>query len=182
MRHVNSEFFSVLMNQNWRICTYSSMDQCNIAAGLTRPQPVLPRELHELFQDMATLVMQQGEMIDRIEFNVMQSSDYIESAAVQLKSAQKYQSSARKVRRASYRECDVMKDMGSVLFACIVIHQPRRLTPVPRCPCAEKDCGAHRGRRDPHYCHRYHCSHAQEVVAMANTLRRCFRAFALCVD
>lgn len=60
------------------------------------------RELHELFQDMATLVMQQGEMIDRIEFNVMQSTDYVESAAVQLKSAQKYQSSARKKKIAFF--------------------------------------------------------------------------------
>jgi hypothetical protein len=69
---------------------------------------------------MATLVMQQGEMIDRIEFNVMQSSDYIESAAVQLKSAQKYQSSARKVRRASYRECDGDEGygLGSIRMYC----------------------------------------------------------------
>ncbi|KNC77025.1 hypothetical protein SARC_10504, partial [Sphaeroforma arctica JP610] len=54
------------------------------------------RELHELFVDMAILVEQQGEMVDRIEFNVTQSTDYVEQAVVELKEAQQYQSSARK--------------------------------------------------------------------------------------
>jgi len=54
------------------------------------------RELHELFVDMAILVEQQGEMIDRIEYNVSEGSEYVEEAVRQLKSAVVYQSAARK--------------------------------------------------------------------------------------
>ena len=59
------------------------------------------RELHDMFLDMAMLVESQGEMIDRIEYNVEQAVDYIESAKQDTKKAVKYQSKARKVRLAS---------------------------------------------------------------------------------
>ena len=59
------------------------------------------RELHDMFLDMAMLVESQGEMIDRIEYNVEQAVDYIESAKADTKKAVKYQSKARKVRLAS---------------------------------------------------------------------------------
>lgn len=39
----------------------------------------------------------QGEMIDRIEYNVEQSVDYIETAKADTKKAVKYQSKARRV-------------------------------------------------------------------------------------
>ena len=55
------------------------------------------RELHDMFMDMAMLVESQGEMIDRIEYNVEQAVDYIESAKQDTKKAVKYQSKARKV-------------------------------------------------------------------------------------
>lgn len=54
------------------------------------------RELHDMFMDMAILVENQGEMIDRIEFNVEKSVDYIESAKQDTKKAVKYQSKARR--------------------------------------------------------------------------------------
>eukprot|EP00123_Amoebidium_parasiticum_P021964 comp7702_c0_seq1/m.3338 comp7702_c0_seq1/g.3338 ORF comp7702_c0_seq1/g.3338 comp7702_c0_seq1/m.3338 type:complete len:300 (-) comp7702_c0_seq1:325-1224(-) len=54
------------------------------------------RELHELFVDLALLVDQQGEMIDRIEFQVSQAADHVEEAHVELVSARKYQTAARK--------------------------------------------------------------------------------------
>ncbi|KAI3382922.1 hypothetical protein SNEBB_001265 [Seison nebaliae] len=54
------------------------------------------RELHEMFTDMATLVESQGEMIDRIEFNVDHAVNYINSAKADTKTAVKYQSAARK--------------------------------------------------------------------------------------
>uniref|UniRef100_A0A094ZYG5 Syntaxin n=1 Tax=Schistosoma haematobium TaxID=6185 RepID=A0A094ZYG5_SCHHA len=54
------------------------------------------KELHDMFMDMAMLVESQGEMIDRIEYNVEQAVDYIESAKADTKKAVKYQSSARK--------------------------------------------------------------------------------------
>ncbi|CAK8683509.1 syntaxin-like isoform X2 [Clavelina lepadiformis] len=54
------------------------------------------RELHDMFMDMAMLVEQQGEMIDRIEYNVEHSVDYVESAVSDTKKAVRYQSKARR--------------------------------------------------------------------------------------
>uniref|UniRef100_A0AAR2JGE1 Syntaxin-1B n=1 Tax=Pygocentrus nattereri TaxID=42514 RepID=A0AAR2JGE1_PYGNA len=54
------------------------------------------RELHDMFLDMAMLVESQGEMIDRIEYNVEHSVDYVERAVSDTKKAVKYQSQARK--------------------------------------------------------------------------------------
>ncbi|CAD5120869.1 DgyrCDS9419 [Dimorphilus gyrociliatus] len=54
------------------------------------------KELHDMFMDMAMLVESQGEMIDRIEYNVDQSVDYIETAKKDTKKAVKYQSKARR--------------------------------------------------------------------------------------
>ncbi|XP_064612130.1 syntaxin [Liolophura sinensis] len=54
------------------------------------------RELHDMFLDMAMLVESQGEMIDRIEYNVEQAVDYIETAKMDTKKAVKYQSKARR--------------------------------------------------------------------------------------
>lgn len=54
------------------------------------------RALHQLFVDMALLVEQQGEMLDRIEFNVTNAEDYTADATQQLGSALAFQKSARK--------------------------------------------------------------------------------------
>lgn len=53
------------------------------------------RELHEMFLDMAILVESQGDMIDRIEYSVEKSADYVEVARKELKQAERYQTSAR---------------------------------------------------------------------------------------
>uniref|UniRef100_A0A0P6JWE4 Syntaxin-1A n=1 Tax=Heterocephalus glaber TaxID=10181 RepID=A0A0P6JWE4_HETGA len=54
------------------------------------------RELHDMFMDMAMLVESQGEMIDRIEYNVEHAVDYVERAVSDTKKAVKYQSKARR--------------------------------------------------------------------------------------
>ncbi|XP_074916191.1 syntaxin-2 [Chelonoidis abingdonii] len=54
------------------------------------------RALHEMFMDMAMFVEAQGEMINSIEKNVMNASDYIEHAKEKTKEALKYQSKARR--------------------------------------------------------------------------------------
>ncbi|XP_066292692.1 syntaxin-like isoform X2 [Branchiostoma lanceolatum] len=54
------------------------------------------RELHDMFMDMAMLVEQQGEMIDRIEYNVEHAADYVETAVADTKKAVQYQSKARR--------------------------------------------------------------------------------------
>uniref|UniRef100_A0A8C8SB15 Syntaxin 2 n=1 Tax=Pelusios castaneus TaxID=367368 RepID=A0A8C8SB15_9SAUR len=55
------------------------------------------RELHDMFMDMAMFVETQGEMINNIEKNVMNASDYVEHAKEETKKAVKYQSKARRV-------------------------------------------------------------------------------------
>uniref|UniRef100_A0A9L0RJW7 Syntaxin-1B n=1 Tax=Equus caballus TaxID=9796 RepID=A0A9L0RJW7_HORSE len=59
------------------------------------------RELHDMFVDMAMLVESQGEMIDRIEYNVEHSVDYVERAVSDTKKAVKYQSKARRRREST---------------------------------------------------------------------------------
>lgn len=72
------------------------------------------RELHDMFMDMAMLVESQGEMIDRIEYNVEQSVDYVETAKMDTKKAVKYQSKARRKKIIIIICC-------SVLIAVIVL-------------------------------------------------------------
>ncbi|XP_075251281.1 syntaxin-1A-like isoform X4 [Convolutriloba macropyga] len=54
------------------------------------------KELHDMFMDMAMLVESQGDMIERIEYNVGQSVVAVKKANVELVSAIKYQKSSRK--------------------------------------------------------------------------------------
>ncbi|KAF5307667.1 hypothetical protein FQR65_LT06722 [Abscondita terminalis] len=54
------------------------------------------RELHDMFMDMAMLVENQGEMIDRIEYHVEHAVDYVQTATQDTKKALKYQSRARR--------------------------------------------------------------------------------------
>lgn len=54
------------------------------------------KELHDMFMDMAMLVESQGEMIDNIERNILQTVDYVESAKAETKQAVVYQKKARR--------------------------------------------------------------------------------------
>ncbi|XP_069694906.1 syntaxin-1A isoform X3 [Periplaneta americana] len=54
------------------------------------------RELHDMFMDMAMLVENQGELVDRIEHHVASSGDAVESARGNLLIAEDYQRKARK--------------------------------------------------------------------------------------
>lgn len=54
------------------------------------------RELHDMFQYLAMEVEAQGEMVDRIENNIKQSSDYVEKATSELEKAVTYQQKSRK--------------------------------------------------------------------------------------
>eukprot|EP00121_Abeoforma_whisleri_P009507 Awhi_evm1s8743 len=54
------------------------------------------RELNQLFQEIALLVEQQGEMLDHIEFNVGEAVDYTAEAKVELKAASSYNRAANK--------------------------------------------------------------------------------------
>ncbi|XP_053120951.1 syntaxin-4 isoform X2 [Hemicordylus capensis] len=54
------------------------------------------QELHEMFMFLATEVELQGEMIDRIEKNILDSEDYVKKGQQHLDTAQKNQKKARK--------------------------------------------------------------------------------------
>lgn len=54
------------------------------------------RELHDMFVDMAVLVESQGELIDRIEYNVQNAADFVDNATNDINRAVKYKSKARK--------------------------------------------------------------------------------------
>ncbi|KAJ0060412.1 hypothetical protein NL108_010214, partial [Boleophthalmus pectinirostris] len=54
------------------------------------------RDLHDMFQYLAMEVEAQGEMVDRIETNIKQSSNYVEKAKENTAKAVTYQSRARK--------------------------------------------------------------------------------------
>ncbi|NP_001117929.1 syntaxin 1B [Oncorhynchus mykiss] len=74
------------------------------------------RELHDMFVDMAMLVESQGEMIDRIEYNVEHSVDFVERAVSDTKKAVKYQSQARKKKLMIIVCCTIL---GVVLASTI---------------------------------------------------------------
>ncbi|XP_038056947.1 syntaxin-like isoform X1 [Patiria miniata] len=78
------------------------------------------RELHDMFMDMAMLVESQGEMIDRIEYNVEQSVDYVETAKMDTKKAVKYQSKARRKKIYILICCGILIAIVVILVASIV--------------------------------------------------------------
>ncbi|XP_047465662.1 syntaxin-4 [Mugil cephalus] len=54
------------------------------------------RDLHEMFQYLAMEVEAQGEMVDRIDNNIKQSTNYVQKAVKETQEAVKYQQKARK--------------------------------------------------------------------------------------
>lgn len=54
------------------------------------------RELHEMFSELARLVATQGEMIDNIEFNVHQTTEFVGEALVQTNQAVQNKQASRK--------------------------------------------------------------------------------------
>lgn len=53
-------------------------------------------ELRDMFIEMAVLVENQGEMINRIEYSVVNAAEYVKNAKDETKKAQEYQTSATK--------------------------------------------------------------------------------------
>ncbi|KAJ8280326.1 hypothetical protein GJAV_G00053250 [Gymnothorax javanicus] len=104
----NEELESMLESDNPAIFTSGIIMDSNISEQAmneieTRHTEIIKlensiRELHDMFMDMAMLVESQGEMIDRIEYNVEHSVDYVERAVSDTKKAVKYQSKARRER------------------------------------------------------------------------------------
>lgn len=74
------------------------------------------KELHDMFVDMSILVSEQGDMIDRIEYSVAKSADYVESARKKVKRAEELQAAARQKRWC----CFFLILVGSLIIVGIV--------------------------------------------------------------
>ncbi|GAV01090.1 hypothetical protein RvY_11857-1 [Ramazzottius varieornatus] len=81
------------------------------------------KELKEMFCDMAMLVESQGELIDRVEYNVQQSVDYIETAKQDTKKAVKYQSQARRKKLFLIILLIVILVVVSIIVALTVVYK-----------------------------------------------------------
>jgi t-SNARE complex subunit (syntaxin) len=94
------------------------------------------KELHDMFIDMAALVQTQvnlgvlnsilrmnlfqGEMIDRIEYNVVQSENFVKAASTDTKKAVKFQSAARRVsQRKNYHSVVDVKSLALSLVCLL---------------------------------------------------------------
>jgi len=79
-----------ITNSSLRIVQSLMMRKCSFQRSIT--------QLHQAFVTISTLVHEQGAMVDRIEYHLTASADYIESSKQQLKKATKLQHKYRKKR------------------------------------------------------------------------------------
>ena len=56
------------------------------------------QDLTTIFRDLASMVTEQGEVVDRIDYNIENTSIKVEEGLEQLKKASKYQKSSRKMK------------------------------------------------------------------------------------
>ena len=56
------------------------------------------QELNTLFKDLAGLVVEQGSVVDRIDYNIEQSTLRVSSALQSVRKAERYQASNRKMK------------------------------------------------------------------------------------
>ena len=56
------------------------------------------QDLNTIFKDLASMVSEQGEIVDRIDYNIENASIKVEHGLEQLKKASKYQKSNRKMK------------------------------------------------------------------------------------
>lgn len=80
-------------------------------------------ELHQLFLDLQTMVVEQGDMINRVEFNVDKTCDYTEEAAADMKMAVEYQKSIWKKKW-------FLVVIAIILILIVIVILLRFLTPV----------------------------------------------------
>ncbi|KXS20993.1 t-SNARE [Gonapodya prolifera JEL478] len=76
--------------------------------------------LAEIFRDMQTMVIDQGTMLDRIDYNIEQTAVYTEEAVVELNKGAKYQKSTRTKLFIILLSCLVL------IMLVILIFKPRK--------------------------------------------------------
>ncbi|GHJ89268.1 hypothetical protein NliqN6_5670 [Naganishia liquefaciens] len=84
-------------------------------------------ELADLFRDMSNLVVEQGTVLDSVEYNVEMTSRELEGAVEELKVAQTYQ------RRTGKRKCILLLILIIIGLIIVLIYKPRSLsTSIPK--------------------------------------------------
>lgn len=73
------------------------------------------QDLNTIFKDLAGMVSEQGEVVDRIDYNIEHASIKVESGLEQLKKASKYQKSNRKMK------CIMLLGITLILLIFILI-------------------------------------------------------------
>jgi len=73
------------------------------------------QDLNTIFKDLAGMVSEQGEVVDRIDYNIEHASIKVESGLEQLKKASKYQKSNRKMK------CIILLGITLILLIFILI-------------------------------------------------------------
>ncbi|GAA5821714.1 hypothetical protein JCM11251_000985 [Rhodosporidiobolus azoricus] len=82
-------------------------------------------DLADLFKDLSSLVIDQGTLLDRIDYNVEQMSTEVKGAVEELKAATKYQ------RRSG--KCQIIFLLILLILGCLIIiaYKPRRFGSSP---------------------------------------------------
>jgi t-SNARE complex subunit (syntaxin) len=78
-------------------------------------------ELAQMFQDFALIVEQQGELLDRIDYQVKSASDYIDEGNVEMTQAVSYQISVRKKQCCI---CVTILIVIAIIIAVVKIFSP----------------------------------------------------------
>ncbi|GMK53495.1 hypothetical protein CspeluHIS016_0100810 [Cutaneotrichosporon spelunceum] len=82
-------------------------------------------ELADLFRDLGNLVVEQGTVLDSVEYNVQQTAKQMEDAVHELHIAQRYQSNTGK------RKCILLLILLIIGLIIILIYKPRRGSSSP---------------------------------------------------
>lgn len=77
-------------------------------------------ELADLFRDLSGLIVQQGTVLDSVEYNVQQTARQMDDAVEELKVAKRYQSNTGK------RKCILLLILIIVGLILVLIYKPRR--------------------------------------------------------
>ncbi|GAA5887123.1 hypothetical protein JCM5296_001601 [Sporobolomyces johnsonii] len=82
-------------------------------------------DLADLFKDLSSLVIDQGTLLDRIDYNVEQMSTEVKGAVEELKTATRYQ------RRSG--KCQLIFLLVLLIFGCLIViaYKPRRSSLPP---------------------------------------------------
>ncbi|ESN97557.1 hypothetical protein HELRODRAFT_185907 [Helobdella robusta] len=73
------------------------------------------QDLNEIFKELAVMIVDQGTILDRIDYNIEKSAEHVESGLVQLQKAEKYQKKNRKMH------CIVILFLAVIILLVILV-------------------------------------------------------------